>query len=355
MRRVLTVLLLLGAAPAPHVQADLLLTTDAPRLADYGLFDAAGHPAPGVQPYTLNTPLFSDHAEKFRFAWLPPGTKAEYRASGALAFPVGTVLVKRFAFPADLRQPAKQLRAIETRLLIHRPAGWVALSYVEQDGGAVLKRAGVKVPVQFIDKAGRAQAIDYAVPNQNQCKTCHQDGEAITPIGPTAGNLNGGLFGHGENQLMRWAASGQLAGLPAGGWPRLAKWDDAAEPLDSRARAYLAVNCGHCHSRGGFASNSGLYLVPEETTPAHLGVLKRPVAAGRGSGGHEFSILPGQPDKSILLHRMIASEPGIMMPQFGRALAHDEGVALIRQWIAGMGIASMPAPAASAPAATAAP
>ena len=47
-----------------------------------------------------------------------------------------------------------------------------------------LKRAGAKLPVQFIDKAGQPRAIDYAVPNQNQCKTCHQDGEAITPIGP---------------------------------------------------------------------------------------------------------------------------------------------------------------------------
>ncbi|WP_310475201.1 SO2930 family diheme c-type cytochrome [Sandarakinorhabdus sp.] len=360
MKRAWAALLLLGAAPVPAVRPDLvrhdlLQATDAPHLADYGLFDASGAPAAGLQPYTLNTPLFSDGAEKYRYVWLPPGTQAQYRASGALAFPIGTVLVKRFAFPADLRQPTQNVRPIETRLLIHRPAGWVALSYVEQDGGAVLKRAGMKVPVQFIDKAGRAQAIDYAVPNQNQCKTCHQDGEAITPIGPTAGNLNGGLNGHGANQLMHWAASGRLAGLPAAGWPRLARWDNAAEPLNARARAYLAVNCGHCHSRGGFASNSGLYLVPEETTPAHLGVLKRPVAAGRGSGGHEFSILPGQPEKSILLHRMIASEPGIMMPQFGRALAHDEGVALIREWIAQMGIGAMPGPTGAAPAAATAP
>lgn len=350
MRRIGAALLLLGAAPAPGVRSDLLMATDAPKLADYGLFDAAGRPAPGVQPYTLNTPLFSDGAEKYRFAWLPPGTNAEYRPSGALAFPVGTVLVKRFAFPADLRQPMQNVRPIETRLLIRRPAGWVALSYVEQDGGAVLKRAGMKVPVEFIDKAGRAQAIDYAVPNQNQCKTCHQGSEAITPIGPTAGNLNGSLNGSGSNQLMTWSTSGRLTGLPAGAWPRLAKWDDAAEPLDARARAYLAVNCGHCHSRGGFASNSGLYLVAEETTPAHLGVMKRPVAAGRGSGGHEFSILPGQPDKSIMLHRMIASEPGIMMPQFGRALAHEEGNALIRTWIA-----AMPAPTAPTLATTATP
>jgi uncharacterized repeat protein (TIGR03806 family) len=336
MKRACIALLLLGTAPAPVVQADLLLTTDAPRLADYGLFDAGGRPAPGVQPYTLNTPLFSDGAEKARFVWMPPGTQATYRATGTLAFPVGTVLVKRFAFPADLRQPASNLRAIETRLLIHRASGWAALSYVEDGGEAVLKRAGKRIAVTVTNLEGQAQTIDYAVPNQNQCKQCHLAGDAITPIGPTAGNLNGGLNGGPGNQLVQWSASARLAGLPTANWPRLARWNDDAEPLNARARAYLAVNCGHCHDRAGFASNSGLYLNPEEQEPAHLGIWKRPVAAGRGSGGHEFSILPGQPDKSILLHRMAASEPGIMMPQFGRSVAHKEGIALIRAWIAAM-------------------
>jgi uncharacterized repeat protein (TIGR03806 family) len=341
MRRVLPALpllalLLLGAAPAPVVSADLLLSTDAPRLADYRLFDAAGRPTPGVAPYTLNTPLFSDHAEKFRYVWMPPGTRASYRPEGALAFPVGTVLIKRFAFPADLRQPARDLRPVETRLLIHRPAGWVALSYVEEDGGAVLKRAGKRIAVSVTNHVGQRQTIDYAVPNQNQCKQCHQAGEAITPIGPSAGNLNGGLGGSGRNQLLQWAATGRLAGLPVDGVPQLARWDDPAASLDARARAYLAVNCGHCHDRAGFASNSGLYLNPEETTPAHLGILKRPVAAGRGSGDRMFAILPGEPDQSILLHRMESNEPGVMMPQFGRSMAHAEGVALIRAWIVAM-------------------
>ena len=341
----------LAPAPASLVRSDLLQTVDAPALADYGLFDAAGRPAAGMQPYTLNTPLFSDGSEKARYVWMPPGAHADYRAAGALAFPVGTVLVKRFAFAADQRQPGRGLRAVETRLLIRRAAGWAALSYVEQDGGAVLKRAGAKIAVAFTDAGGMRQAIEYSVPNQNQCKTCHQDGEAITPIGPTAGNLNGWM---GANQLPAWAAAGRLAGLPAGGWPQLARWDDASQPLERRARAYLAVNCGHCHSRAGFASNSGLYLVPEETDPAHLGVGKRPVAAGRGSGGHEFSILPGQPGRSILLHRMTSTEPGIMMPQFGRSLVHTQGAALIRAWIAAMPAATAP-PAPATAAATAAP
>ncbi len=339
MKRALLAVLLIGAAPAPQVNRDLLMASDAPRLADYGLFDAAGRPAPGVVPYTLNTPLFSDGAEKARFVWLPPGRRADYRASGALAFPVGTVLVKRFAFPADARAPGINLTPIETRLLIHRPAGWVALSYVEEDGQAVLKRAGKRVAVSQIGADGKPMTIDYAVPNQNQCKTCHQSGEAITPIGPTPGNLNDG------KQLLQWQTSGRLAGLPVAGVPRLARWDDAAETLEARARAYLAVNCGHCHNRAGFASNSGLWLDPGEADPAHLGINKRPVAAGRGSGGFSFSIAPGQPDQSILLHRMLSSEPGIMMPQFGRSLIHGEGVALIRNWIA-----AMPGPAGAGPA-----
>jgi uncharacterized repeat protein (TIGR03806 family) len=336
----LAALLLVGAAPARPVDGARLLAEDAaPRLADYGLFaDAAGRvPAAGVVRYTLNTPLFSDYAEKFRYVWLPPGTQATYAGSGVLEFPVGTTIVKNFAYPADFRAPDKDLRIIETRLLVRRATGWVPLSYVWNEGQteAVLKRAGARLPVQFIDAHGVPQTLDYAVPNVNQCKQCHQQDGAVVPIGPTAGNLNGGLDGHGANQLATWATAGRLAGVPTTP-PKLARWDDAAEPLAARARAYLDVNCGHCHSRQGFASNSGLYLQADEADPAHQGINKRPVAAGRGSGGRQFSIAPGDPEASILLHRMESNEPGVMMPQFGRSVAHAEGVALVREYIAGM-------------------
>ena len=135
MKRLLA-LLLLGAAPAPHVASDLLQAeTPAPTLAAYGLFtDAAGRiPAPGVRPYTLNTPLFSDYAEKFRYVWMPPGTAARYSPTGVLDFPIGTTLVKTFAYPADFRTPDKAVRLIETRLLVRRTTGWVPLSYVWND------------------------------------------------------------------------------------------------------------------------------------------------------------------------------------------------------------------------------
>jgi hypothetical protein len=98
----------------------------------------------------------------------------------------------------------------------------------------------------------------------------------------------------------------------------------------------LGANCGHCHNPRGVADNSGLNLNLEETRPSALGVGKRPVAAGRGSGDLEFAIAPGDPDRSILVHRMASTEPGVMMPELGRALVHEEGLALIGQYVASL-------------------
>jgi hypothetical protein len=67
-----------------------------------------------------------------------------------------------------------------------------------------------------------------------------------------------------------------------------------------------------------------------------LGFYKKPVATGRGSGGLKYSIVPGKPEESILLHRMISTDPGVMMPESGRALSHSEAIGLIGSWISSM-------------------
>ena len=102
------------------------------------------------------------------------------------------------------------------------------------------------------------------------------------------------------------------------------------------ARAYLDVNCAHCHRPGATASNSGLDLRWEQKSPEALGIGKRPVAAGRGAGGHLFDIVPGAPDASILTYRMASSEPGVAMPELGKATVDDDGLDIVRRWIAEM-------------------
>lgn len=342
---VLAALLCVGAAAEPQGVAleTLLAEAPAPKLADYRLFkDAAGRtPDERLTPYGLNTPLFSDYAEKFRFLYLPPGTRARYRSDGVFEFPVGATLVKTFAYPADLRRPAENVRYLETRLLIRKREGWVALAYVWNSAQteAVLKRAGARLDASFVDARGRTRRVDYAVPNQNQCKECHQLDKTLMPVGLKARNLNGDFAyaGGTENQLAHWTRKGLLAGAPSpAAAPRAARWDDPAEPLEARARAYLDANCAHCHGPRAIASNSGLFLGLEETRPPQLGVGKGPVAAGRGSGGLKVSIEPGHPDASILAYRMASDEPGVMMPELGRTLTHEEGLALIRDWIAAM-------------------
>lgn len=67
-----------------------------------------------------------------------------------------------------------------------------------------------------------------------------------------------------------------------------------------------------------------------------LGIYKGPVAAGAGSGGLNYDIVPDIPDKSILTYRMESKDPGVMMPELGRRLVHTEGIDLIKNWIKSM-------------------
>lgn len=319
-----------GANDVGSVNDALIVNDTLPsKLSEFGLLKGRQGltPAAGVMPYTLTTPLFSDYAEKYRFAYVPAGKRISYRADGVMAFPIGSVLIKSFGYPADLRKPNQNLRIIETRLLIHRARGWVALPYVwDGDGNdATLKRAGTRIDVSWTHLDGQVKNISYAVPNVNQCKGCHSLDGAMTPIGPKARNIDQGF--------LRAAA---IEGLPAK-LPPFPIWNNPASgSLDARARAYLDVNCAHCHNPRGPASNSGLFLDWGQGDRVALGIGKRPVAAGGGAGQFAFDIAAGHPEKSIMLFRLASIEPGVAMPEIGRATAHEEGIALLAQWIKAM-------------------
>lgn len=343
MLALLVVLVAWTPANAAPSDAAILAKTPPKLLSEFGFFDdlAGQKPATGVIPFALNTPLFSDGALKQRFVYVPAGKAAAYDETEAFDFPVGTALIKTFAFPADFRKPTEAVRLIETRLLLRQAAGWQAWAYVwnTEQTEATLKIAGAKVDVSTAAGDGGRLTFTYSVPNKNQCKACHAFNGEIVPLGPKARNLNGRFdYPQGAlNQLAHWTAVGILSGAPDPEASSAAPdWRDASAALDARARTWLDVNCAHCHRREGPASNSGLFLTFGEQQPVAYGVLKRPVAAGKGSGDRAFDIKPGDPDGSILPYRVESTEPGVMMPELGRHIADPDAVALLRAWIAAM-------------------
>jgi uncharacterized repeat protein (TIGR03806 family) len=315
------------------------------KLSEYLFFEgnmADQKPADGVVPFSLNTPLFSDYAEKLRFIKLPAGAKATYNDKEVLDFPIGTTLIKTFYYPNDFRNTSKGRRIMETRLLLHETDGWKALVYVwnDEQTEAYLEVAGETKEVSYIDLSGKKKKHEYSVPNLNQCKGCHNRNEKMMPIGPSARQLNGtyrawGLPENTENQLLSWQKAGIIQGLPAiEQVPKAPIWNKPETgSIDERARIWLDINCAHCHRLGGPAQTSGLNLSIHESDPLAMGILKTPIAAGRGSGNRKFDILPGKPDESILVYRIESTDPGEMMPEVGRKTTHKESVELIKEWI----------------------
>ncbi|WP_426755730.1 SO2930 family diheme c-type cytochrome [Myxococcus sp. Y35] len=322
-------------------------------LSGFGLFtgtpaEGGLQPVEGNIPYALTTPLFSDYSVKSRTLYIPPGAQARYSANDVLDLPVGTIITKTFAFPADLRAPEENVRVIETRVLVRQPGGWEAHPYFwnEAQTEATLANGGRVVrDVRFIGEDGVERTLDYLVPSKNQCLKCHhlqdaQENQVMVPIGVKARYLNRDHDYGGEaiNQLQHLANLGRLTGLPpVEQVPRAPDaFNEAEASLEARARTYLDINCAHCHNPKGTAGNtSRLFLNVENSDAFTLGVCKRPGSAGGGVGG-EFDIVPGSHSTSILWYRMDTEESGKMMPELGRALRHDQGSRLIADWIDAM-------------------
>ena len=314
-----------------------LLSSNAPPkyLSEFGFFQDMQNQIPSaeVHPYSLVNQLFSDYTDKLRFVYVPEGQKLAYVKDKVFQFPVGSTLIKTFAYLNTHGEMDAQL--LETRLLINSSTGWKAISYVWNQDQTDAKRsvAGATIPTTFINSVGAKVDVRYRAPNQNQCKECHQVNQVMTPIGPKARNMNKNVnYASGDmNQLLYWAAQGWIESkLNA---DLMQSYENENVSIDQRARAYLDINCGHCHIPGGSADTTGLYLNLTEETKEHLGIFKKPVAAGRASGNLKYSIVPGKSNKSIMIYRMDSLDPGIMMPESGRALADDKGIKLISDWI----------------------
>lgn len=365
----LAVLLVSGlSACAPSKMEAVTYPVENPsHLSDWGFFDVSSGAlelSDGVLPYDLNAPLFTDYAHKLRTIWVPTDAPtADLNTGGVPDLPVGTVISKTFYYskadaaetsvlksedPAGIFNPAlgdlQSIRLMETRLLVRREQGWEPVSYVwnEAQTDAVLTKIGDVEALTLVDPAGDSSEFTYVVPDINQCAGCHAPNNTtreIEPLGLRARHINKPYLHDGDerNQLDYFVEQGVLSEIgDTKSIPANADWTDASLSLEQRARSYLDINCAHCHNPVGPADTSGLDLTVDAADGPALGLCKLPIAAGSGTGGRAFSIVPSAPDESILVYRLETTKPGAMMPELGRALSHAEGVALVREWIASM-------------------
>ena len=273
---------------------------------------------------------------------MPEGTSAKYTLDHVLEFPEGTALIKNFYYNKDETNPEVGRKIIETRILINRGDEWDAYGYSwnDEQNEAYYDIVGDIKDISWINEEGKTQSVDYIIPNKNQCKSCHAYDNVQMPIGPKVRNLNKDFaYANGTmNQLKKWSEVGYLSDyVSTDDHPSVAVWDDHENyDVHDRALAYLDINCGHCHQPKGAANTSGLTLLADSEIGTALGIYKATVSAGAGTGGFTYSIVPGQPQESIMIYRMKSDNPGAMMPEVGRRLIHDEGVSLIADWIAQM-------------------
>jgi uncharacterized repeat protein (TIGR03806 family) len=324
-------------------------------LSEYCLFGGrpAEHvPGPGVIPFDPISVLYADRSLKERFVVVPDGETITFDESERWTYPDGTILVKTFYFWNDATDHSKGRRLLETRLIVKNEGAWEPYIYIwdPEQTDAVFDRVGDWIDLERVDESGETVMTTYRVPNKNQCKSCHEQSDAVVPLGPRTFQLNreydyGGEVGV-KNQLQHWADEGLFDEPPADPSSLFALTDytDESADLDDRARSYLEVNCAHCHNPDGAADPSGLKLSVTITEPHEYGVCRTPVAAGGGSGGYFYDIVPGEPDESILMFRMSSTDPDVKMPELPTQTADDFGVDLMREWIAAMEPAGCPDP-----------
>jgi uncharacterized repeat protein (TIGR03806 family) len=285
-----------------------------PKLSDYNIFQgnpAALIPSAEYHLYELATELFTDYAEKQRLIKIPAGHTMTSTDGGLPDFPDGTVLVKTFYYYNDERDPSKGKKIIETRLEIKSNSAWNVNTYLwnEQQTDAILITTGLDKTVNWIDQQGRGMVLSYHIPSTRECSTCHHSSGKIIPIGPKLRNLNRAVIRNAAtvNQLMHFHHLGILDIADPATIPVLPDWQNNSYSLEERARAYLDVNCAHCHNPNGNASDANLSFRYE-------------TSFGDSNIGDK---------KKSIVNKMKRGQ----MPRIGTSIVHEEGLELIRSYI----------------------
>lgn len=303
--------------PEPYdMDFDIPRTESFPRsLSDYGLYSDLRtlKPSSSAHLYELASELYTDQAHKQRLLMLPDGTSIAWRGDDNIEYPEGTVLAKTFYYPVDMSDIASELRVVETRLLVKTDGLWNVATYIwnEEQSDATLLLDGMTTPLSWTDANGKAWFTDYAVPHEGECVTCHQAGGASMFIGPTPQNLHRSIERDGEvvDQLTHLTRIGVLQPAIATTVEAVPDYLNADASSEERARAYLDINCAHCHNPRGWDEVSGRDMDFRYATPL-------------GRSGID-------PKAKDILRAIEAGE----MPYLGVTLPHQEGARIVADYV----------------------
>ncbi|MCT4628457.1 fibronectin type III domain-containing protein [Winogradskyella sp.] len=263
--------------------------------------------------YDLNNELFTDYAHKQRLIALPENTTMQYNGDGLPIFPDNTVIAKTFYYNINEQDLSLGKIIIETRVLIKINGEWETGDYKwnAEQTEAVLDLGGSIVPVTWTDAEGVTNTIDYQIPSNMDCFTCHNTDNIATPIGPKLRNMN--FIVDGINQIDDFINTQNLSGVSSSSEiSTMVNWEDTTQSLESRTRSYFDINCAHCHIEGGDCDDASTLRLAYETSLEDSQIIERKL--------------------SIRL-RVSEYNEGFSMPFIGTTMLHDEGVALIRDYL----------------------
>lgn len=336
------------------------LKSDFPRkLSETGLFTSTKEllPAPGLIPYSVNSPLWSDGAHKERYLAIPGTAQIGYNeipypqpAPGAprgWKFPDGTVAVKTFSLELEAGNPQSTQR-LETRILhLEKTPGtdevgdqvWRGYTYLwneEQSDAILLDAAGKDVTYTVKDPAapGGKREQTWHYPSRAECTMCHtMPAKYVLGLDTLQLNRDHNYDGVVANQLATFEHLGLFSKpLPDSPdkLPKLSDYSDVSADLNARARSYLHSNCSHCHRKWG-GGNASFQLLGTLDLAETGTVGVRP-----NHGFFELSepalLIPGDPDRSMIYHRMTRLGLG-RMPHIASSVKDAQAVQLIGDWI----------------------
>ncbi|MCP4522455.1 MAG: hypothetical protein GY827_12310 [Cytophagales bacterium] len=231
-------------------------------------------------------------------------------------FSDGTILTKTFFYFKDERDTSLGKQIIETRLLIKKSGIWNVATYQwnESQTDATLELNGLNTQFSWIDANGKTLSTLYHVPTQNECMACHQSNSTMSPLGPTATNLNREVVRNGieVNQITHMQSMGILDNFPVDQVHQMVNYKDKNASLAERGRAYLAMNCAHCHNPKGW------------DTPAQEGFDFR--------YDTPFDQTGIQDDQNEIRNNVVNGQ----MPFIGTTMLDEEGVALLVEYLDGI-------------------